>query len=77
MEGGSMTAPTTHIDAYVNEVRGRHSGNDAPITVSASYESASIISAITFTVAAEHAREWYVGRHIVILISESDVEPAS
>lgn len=59
------------IKAYIYEIRGNRAGDRAEkITVSASYESASIMSSITFDVPIEQASEYYIGQEITITISK-------
>ena len=58
------------IIAYVCEIRGNRAGDRSEkITVTASYESASILSSIAFDVPIEQACEYFIGQEINITIS--------
>lgn len=59
------------IIAYVEAIRGNRAGDRSEkVTVTASYESASILSSITFDVPVEQAGEYYIGQEITITISK-------
>ena len=59
-----------NIVAWVCEIRGNRAGDRSEkVSVSASYESANILSTITFEVSVEDARSFYVGQQIQIQIS--------
>ncbi len=59
------------IDAYVEGIRGNRAGDRSElITVTASYECASILSSITFLVPIADATDYYIGQKLQIEITK-------
>ncbi len=60
------------IDAFITEVRGNRAGNLADkVTIAADYESANILSSLTFQVPIAQANQFFIGQKITITISIS------
>ena len=58
------------IVAYVSDVRGNRMGDRSEIvTITADYESANIISSLTFQVPIDHANQFFVGQKINITVT--------
>lgn len=58
------------INAYVSEVRANRAGDRSEIvTVSADYESANILSSLTFQVPIAQAKQFFVGQPITISVN--------
>ena len=58
------------IDAYISEVRGNRAGDRSEkITIGADYESAGIVSSLTFQVPIDQANRFFVGQKISIIVT--------
>ncbi len=61
------------IDAYISDLRSNRMGDRSEkITISADYESAGILSSITFQVPITEAKNFYIGQRIKIMIIEKE-----
>jgi len=58
------------IVAYVSEVRANRAGDRSEkVTISADYESANILSSLTFQVPIAQAKQFFVGQPITINVN--------
>ena len=64
---------STTIEAYVSTIEGSRAGRlSEKMKVNAAYESASIMSSITFDAPIAEARNFYVGQKITIVVQWDD-----